>query len=287
MGFITHIDDTNLTELIFFINNFKKTGKLEIITFGMNGVVYFDNGKIYHAVFKHKSGPEALYLIALEEDGEFKFKADARIDEKTFTEESGNIISEIERRKKEIHNYVKKLPPFDTILAKATQLPQSGKVSMRKTDWRILLLINGKRNLKEIIEQSSVNIVDVYGSLVWLLENGFVYDKEKVKNSLRKLIKNINIFLKEFGAFDIDIKPWYDDIRRIVEEMNGGKNIVEVFEFFPNEVKLNLDKIYLVGIDDLRILDEIIDKTLYKKALAELGPMLAKKKYNEIKESFE
>ncbi|HFD04895.1 MAG TPA: DUF4388 domain-containing protein [Firmicutes bacterium] len=287
MGFKTYIDDANLTEVLYFLNYFRKTGKLSIDTAEGEGFVYIDSGKIYHAFYKGKKGAEALYLIALVEEGEFKFKTGEKTDEKTFSDESGNIITEIERRKKEIHDFVKQLPPFDTVLAKTTKLPQGGKISMRKTDWRVLLLVNGKRTLRQIIEISDINIIDVYAALVWLIKNGFVYDKNIVENSMKRIVEKANKFLKAYGAFDIDINNWYDYIKKKLEETEQYKGQIELFSFGPQGMAINMNKLYLVNVDEIKGIDDIIERVLYEKAIEELGPMLAKRKYAEVKKEYE
>ncbi|NIA22549.1 MAG: DUF4388 domain-containing protein, partial [Proteobacteria bacterium] len=247
-------------------------------------LIYINSGKIYHAFYREKKGAEALYLIALAEDGEFKFKTGEKTDEKTFSDESGNIITEIERRKREIHNYVKQLPPFDTILAKSTKLPQGSKISMRKTDWRVLLLVNGKRSLRKIIEISDISIIDVYGALVWLIQNGFIYDKNIIENSMKETVDKVNKFLKAYGAFDIDINNWYDYIRKKLVETEGLNGQVELFKFEREGIVVNKDKLYLVSVDEIKKIGETVEKILYEKAIEQLGPMLAKKKYAEAKE---
>ncbi len=287
MGFKLFLDDTNITETLYFLNYYQKTGELTVSSPEGTGYIYMESGKIYHAVFKEKTGAEALYLIALVENGEFNFTSGKRSDGRTFSDESGNIITEIERRKKEIHNYVKQLPPFDTVLAKSTKLPQGSKISMRKSDWRILLLVNGKRTLKQIVEMSDINIVDVYAALVWLIQNGFIYDKNIIENSMKKIADKANKFLKAYGAFDIDINNWYDYIKKKFEEVEGGKGQVELFNFVASGISVNMNKLYLVNVDEIKKIDEMLEKTLYEKAVEELGPMLAKRKYSDVKKDYE
>jgi uncharacterized protein YgiM (DUF1202 family) len=73
------IAESNLPEILQFIEIGKKTGCLQLEDSGPLGIIYFDNGRIIHAAaVDHLAGREAVYYVLNLQKGNFRFLLDKR-----------------------------------------------------------------------------------------------------------------------------------------------------------------------------------------------------------------
>lgn len=268
-------------ELINLIASYKRTGALYFDISGQNGEIYFEEGVPVHAEYKSLSGIEAIYNVAVERSGQVKYKDDVTIKEHTIKkDETAGLLNNIEKRKVEFDDIVKTLPPFDAVLEKRAEGAQDG-VALRKSDWAIIRLVNGTRDINTIIKESGLPVLVACQTLHWLLEKGMLLDKslsERIKRSFERIMNNI---LEVYSVKGTNTKEWFDFI---IDALNTNG-----FETTAGMLKLKNDEIVA---DDavIKILTEEqfneVKELLYNKALErandELGKMLAKKKQKEL-----
>ncbi|MEO0225525.1 MAG: DUF4388 domain-containing protein [candidate division WOR-3 bacterium] len=250
---LKHFD---LGQLLLFLNHTGKTGRLKIDGSSRNGAVYLSEGKVVHCECGEMVGVEALYDLAMEEAGRAVFETGVSTTQKTFEEDMGNLAQEFERRRTEFKELITKLPPLDSVMVKSSSVSTEGGVSLRRVDWQVLALIDGKNTLKEVIEASKVGAFDAYKSLVWLKEQGLIVDPKEFERLVEKEINRIDIFLDEFARKGVGMERW----RQIIEDWGKSSEENQLFInsliISDQAIKLKelqfarLDRSYIKGMFD-------------------------------------
>lgn len=268
-------------ELINLIASYKRTGALYFDITGQNGEIYFEEGIPVHAEYKALTGIEAIYNVAIERSGEVKYKDDVTIKEHTIKkDETSGLLNNIEKRKIEFDDIMKTLPPFDAVLEKRAEGAQDG-VALRKSDWTVIRLVNGSRDINTIIKESGLPALVACQTLHWLLEKGMLFDKsltQRMKSTFERIMNNI---LEVYSVKGTNTKEWFDFI---VDSLNTNN-----YETFAGMLKLKSDEIVsddavtkILTEDNFGKIKELLYSKALKRANEELGKMLAKKKQKEL-----
>jgi len=268
-------------EFINLISIYKRTGALYFEIVGENGEIYFVEGLPVHAEYKGLKGEEALYNICIEKHGTVSYKDSITIKENTIIlTETQSLITQIEKRRVEFDDIIRKLPPFETVLEKRADGGQEG-VALRKSDWTVIRMTDGKRNIKTIIKESKLPILEACKTIEWLLSQGLLFDKsqtEKIKKSMVEMLENI---VDNYSIKRTNSKEWADYIIETIVhsgyETIGGLLKFENEKFiFDNAVEKVLDEKSMS-----RIKTAVYEKS-FEKAKNDLGVMIAKKKQKEL-----
>ena len=255
-------------EVMYLLSRFKKTGRLDI----GKGSVYFQEGNVVHAKTSELEGLDAFYALSMMEEGEFTFYADEKASKNTISSPLVELFQEIERRRTEIQEVLRELPPLDTVPAKSIKGPTKEKIAMKKHHWKILILVDGKRNLEQIVRESGFEKSDALRSIVWLFNEGLIYDPKEKERIIKEGIKKIKVFLKEFGE-----GPWQDIIRRKLDEAGLNKyiSVTNTDILITNKnIDIPPEKLKTWLIDTL--------DALKSKAEELLGKIIVKKKWKAL-----
>ncbi len=189
----------SLSEILLLMEKFKKKGKLEITYKDKRGEIYIEEGKCVHSFYHGKEGIDAVYEMAQMIEGNLTFIPSLISDKRTISVPFTILQKEIEKRSYEIRGLKEKLPSLDTVMVKSDK-PPSPELTLRKSDWKLLTLINGKRNLREVIEESGLGLLESYKSLVYLKEKGLIVDPEESKKAKGKFLKFLNVWVYELSG---------------------------------------------------------------------------------------
>jgi len=166
--------DMKLNELLENFSEKKETGLLKILPADdTDGEIYLKEGRPVHAVFGILEGLDAVYALARVETAEVLFEPFKKPKKETLPGDVG-IEELLEQRRIKVEEIDKRLPPPDTILIKSDELPNAGSLVVRKTDWQVLLLFDGKRDLKSVLEISPLPPETTRQAVVWLIEAGLL-----------------------------------------------------------------------------------------------------------------
>lgn len=268
-------------EFITLISNYKRTGLLKFEIENKTGEIYFENGVPKHAEYDSFTGEEALYNLSIERVGWVIYKNGEKIDKSTISQPNTNVlIEQIEKRKIEFDDILKRLPPFDSILEKRAE-GLGDNISLRKTDWVIIRLVDGKKSIKRIIKESNLPLLESYKSLEYLLSKGFVFDKSFSEKLRKEFQKSLNNILEVFAVKNTNTKDWAGFIVDVLT--NSGFETVAGLIRFNNE-QIEFDETVDRFIDDVKIrnIKKILYEKILEKANEEVGPMIARKKYKEF-----
>jgi hypothetical protein len=197
MGFEIDFKEFNLGDVLQFLTHVKKTGVLKIQG-KINGEVYVKDGLVMHATDGSQKGMEALFNLSFVELEKGTFEPGVMSSEHTISMEIGKLAEGIEKRRIEFETIKQNLPPMDAVFAKSPKELDSA-VALRRTDWQVLALIDGKRKLSDVIALSKLGGYEATKVITWLKEQGLIYEPEEAGRIMSGLTHYLEVFFKDFG----------------------------------------------------------------------------------------
>lgn len=268
-------------ELINLISHAKRTGVLYFDISGEKGELCFIEGSPVHASYKSLFGEEALYNIMMEKAGTVTYKDKIAVKDRTIQNDSTTeLLSQIEKRRVEFDDLAKRLPPFDAVLEKrADGLGEN--ISLRKTDWAVIRIVDGRKDIKTLIKESRLPLFEVYKTLEYLISKGMVFDKSQSERLRQEFLGSMNNIVEAFSVKGSNTKDWALSLIDMI--MSNGYETIGGMIKYSNDV-LNADDAVLKVLDEekVRKIRQILYKASLEKATGDLGPMIAKKKYKEL-----
>lgn len=262
----------SIVEIYYLLSRFEKTGRLII---KRKGNIYISEGKVIHAETDSSEGIDAFFALSMIKEGRFNFQPDERASINTISQPLSELIETIEAREDELNVYRKDLPPLATIPEKSSKAPEGEKVALKKDDWKILILSDGRRTLKEIIEASPLDALNTYKTLSWLFKEGLLYDPEEKIRIVDEGVKKASGFLRIFGD-----GPW----RRAAVELISESGLEDAISIAGNDFLL-LQKNFPLDLEKTKEFFDKLVGTLKSKAEETLGKLLVNKRMKEIDES--
>lgn len=217
MTFEINLQDFNLTDVLQFILNTKKTGVVHVEG-ETAGEIYFANGLVVHATAAANEGIDALFDMSCTTSGKAKFEPRVGASKKTISEDTGKLVETIEKRRIEFETIKQNLPPMDSIWAKTTKEPESA-VALRRTDWQVLALLDGNRTLSEVITESKLGGYEAMKTVVWLKEKGLIYEPGQAERVGSRVVNYLNFFFADFSKNGL---IWY---KRWLATTEGNEKI--------------------------------------------------------------
>jgi hypothetical protein len=282
MGLLASLSDFTASQIFFLIAKFEKTGRVELRFEGEKGEVFFVKGNVTHAKSKGIVGVEALYNLSIFPEGEIEYYPNEKTTEVTIRDEVSTLIGEIEKRKVELNEIQAKLPPFETILVKSPNPPKDA-VALRKDDWKILVLMDGKKTIKETVEKSGMAALNVYKTISWFLEKGLVIDPKEVERILGEKVRYINFLIEELATLGINEKEWVTFIKENLSSQGNGKKILENINIPGTKLVMKSKTKIDISKNDIEQIFTKIEKVIQDRCNEEFGPMLAKTKFAAAK----
>lgn len=268
-------------EFITLISANQRTGALYFDISGENGEIYFEDGVPVHAEYKKLTGVEAIYNIAIENTGTVSYKDKIQVKERSVNaEESNGLLNNIEKRRIEFDEVMSKLPPFDAYLEKRAEGVQEN-VALRKSDWAMIRIVDGKRSIKELIRDSNLPLLEACKTLEWLIEKGLLFDKsfsERMKKSFELSLNNI---LEVFSIKGTNSKDWAEFIIESISN-EGYETIAGMMSFKAEKLMLDEAATKVLTEENIKKIKAKMFNMGHERAKEELGNMIAKKKYNEL-----
>ncbi len=266
-------------EIFEFIIKSTRTGSLVVGTDKNSGKIFFKDGKPVHAIMNNKEGIEALYDILTIREGNIGFIADEKANNQTIKIEGDDIKGQIERRKKALVELKEKLPSFDTVPVKLS-IPADDNVSFRKTDWKVMMIIDGIKSINDIIKESPLDIIETCQTLEYLFSKSLIISREQLMEELKKEEELFEKIMKEFGENGIGADEWKKVTENAFKEIFGDDEFIKMEQ---SGIKIEDNIFSEYSLPELEEKFEKVRDILYNKSIEEFGTMLARKKWNVIK----
>jgi len=144
---------------------------------------------------------DVIYDLLRWETGNFKFYENKfpTQEDVTINISTENLILESVRRLDEMEQIQNKLPPFDTVIGLAlTETRRTKDVALEAEEWNVLTLVNSRRDIRRIIEESRLGKLETMRRLAGLLLAGLVeqvkpaeegIDTRNLEQAIEKLTK--------------------------------------------------------------------------------------------------
>ncbi len=269
-GFNINLKAFKLTDVLQFITWAKKTGCLKV-SGSISGEIYLDNGAVVHASDSVATGMEALINLSFIELEQGVFELEIKAPERTISEDTGKLAENIEKRRIELQELKQKMPPMETVLIKSTRDLETA-VALRRTDWQIIALIDGKRTLGEIIAESKIGGYEATKTILWLKEQGLIYDPQEAERQMDELLKYLKIFFEEFANNGLVL------MQKWAESNETNKRFLDSIEINEDNFNIKIQGM----LDAQQITDGLsrLEKFVSTEGVKLYGKLLFKKKWD-------
>ena len=143
-----------------------KNGIANLTNGDRSGSVHIHEGAVIHASVGEEKGSEAFYELALWKTGKLDFQDADPGSEKTILTSTRNLLVEASRRSDAWSSISSKVKSFDLI---PKWIPLSSEsIRLTSSDWAVLRLVDGRRTIREIVNEIKTDIFEA-GRVVYSL----------------------------------------------------------------------------------------------------------------------
>ncbi len=176
-----NLKDVSILEILQLVSKTKHTGKLIIKGKGVTGIVFVKKGEIVNAQFGDREGVEALSDIIVISNGYFTFEQTPIKIENVINKPIDRILLDLSQ--------VLEIRKTNLTLNTIPLLKQdvnSNEIVLSGEEVKVVSLIDGKRSIKEIAEESRLSYLktmEIVGNLIKksLVEKGKEKQLSKIK----------------------------------------------------------------------------------------------------------
>ena len=115
MAFQGSLKELPLPDIVQLVSASGKTGQFTLSRQESSGFIFLKNGQIVHAELGDLSGEEAVYALAIWNQGEFHFTPAVEAPRQTITRSNTNLLMEAARRIDEWRVLSKKIASVDLV----------------------------------------------------------------------------------------------------------------------------------------------------------------------------
>ncbi len=170
MSFQGSLDKMKLPEIIQLVAVTGKSGKFSIESIYGQGEIYLFQGEIIHASTNGMlKGENALYSIAIWEQGEFLFHPDAQPEEHTIKKNNTALLMEIAKRLDEWKILKRYIKSINMVISKVPDPNQLRIKNLTKGELQIYELIDGYKKISDIANELDVDVFSICKFIFGLL----------------------------------------------------------------------------------------------------------------------
>jgi hypothetical protein len=174
MAFQGSLAELHLPDIIQLVSVSGKTGVFHLIDGPLSGLIYLHEGRIIHAQLDEITGEEAVYALAIWNQGDFKFEPGPASEIRTISKSNTNLLMEAARRLDEWRVLSKKIPSVELVPEFVVQESREGQINLNTSEWLILSKIDGQRSVKAIAQASGLSVFDASKILYGLIATGLI-----------------------------------------------------------------------------------------------------------------
>ena len=174
MSFQGSLKELPLADIVQLVAVSGKTGMFALTRGAEQGAVYIQNGQITHAKVNETGGEDAIYALALWNEGQFQFSAGIEPEVRTITRSNTNLLMEAARRSDEWKILSKKIPTTDAVPQLVCREGLSEPVTLTPMEWLIVTKIDGARTIEEVARTARLSAFDVSKTLYGLITSDLV-----------------------------------------------------------------------------------------------------------------
>jgi hypothetical protein len=179
MAFQGSLKELPLPDIIQLVSVSGKTGKFTLTRDADRGFIYLKNGQMVHSYVGDLIGEEAIYSLAIWNQGEFQFSPGEEPDRQTITKSNTNLLMEAARRLDEWRVLSKKIPSVEHVPELLARENRHEQVTLNPHEWMLITKIDGQRSITEIGRALNMSSFDVAKILYGMITGELVSLKKK------------------------------------------------------------------------------------------------------------
>ncbi len=177
MAFQGSLKELPLPDIIQLVSVSGKTGAFVLKSGTQSGQIFLRDGEIVHAITHDLRGDEAVYELAIWQEGEFAFNAGVETETQTVKKSNTNLLMEAARRIDEWKVLSKRIPSTRMVPV-FTDQGSSTSVSFTPHEWAVICKIDERRSIEAIASVLGMSAFEVCKLLYGLVTAGLVEFKE-------------------------------------------------------------------------------------------------------------
>ncbi len=175
------LGDIGLFDLMLTFESSRRTGSLKLSSPRGLAVIFFREGRIVDAEHGSLRGPDAIYRCFVWTEGTFQIELGAVAKEETITDSVDVIVSDATRRVKEWQRITEQLPPLTTVFDVDSSALLSRLPEIPDEINGILRLIDGRRTVWQLIDESPFDDLSTLTTLAKLYFEGLLKAKDDAR----------------------------------------------------------------------------------------------------------
>ena len=179
MAFQGSLKELPLPDIIQLVSVSGKTGKFTLSRDADRGYIYLKGGQMVHATVGDLSGEEAIYALAIWNQGEFQFNPGEEPERQTIAKSNTNLLMEAARRLDEWRVLSKKVPSVDFVPELQLRENRHEQITLNPQEWMVLTRIDGRRSIVEIGKILNISSFEVAKILYGMITSELVTLKKK------------------------------------------------------------------------------------------------------------
>jgi len=187
------LDDFSLPEVFRLISSAERSGRIDVTRSAGKGSVFFKDGDVYYAEssLTHELAGEtgadleaalrsqieaAVFDLLRWDEGSFKWESGSTFEpEADLTLSIEDLVAEASRRLEELAEISTKISSETAILALAASPPEgAAEINITPEEWRVLVLVDGRRPVTEIARLAGLDTFSVMRVLYGLCDHGLI-----------------------------------------------------------------------------------------------------------------
>lgn len=215
MSLIGAIGEVKLADVVRLFAASRKTGLLTVAGPGRQALVRFHRGSIVHAASGRLHGDDAVLDLFGWKEGQLTFVPEERAVPPNVTRTIDELIVEGMRVGDAMHRMNTLVPSDRVVFQPASGPPDDAPpYSLTAASWRVLLALDGVRDVRELSEASKLPREEVVRLLFEMAEAGFL-ERIEPHRSLR--VQPQGLFGKDVAEIDEKIEADWKKLRRFAD----------------------------------------------------------------------
>lgn len=173
-AFAGRLSLVSLSDLLETMQANKNTGELRLKTDFGSATIWFESGQLLDAKMGSFQGEAALFRLLGLTEGSFEIKSMPVKRSRVITQPVRALLRRRMQRSQEWKALVEKLPPLGTVLVLDLQNFSAASASLGEDQMSIVQLVDGRRAIFEIIDDSGKDAVEVLRQIDQLMARGLV-----------------------------------------------------------------------------------------------------------------
>lgn len=179
MAFQGSLKELPLPDIIQLVSVSGKTGVFHLSAADRSGQIFLRDGEIVHAATGDIQGEEAVYELAIWQEGDFVFKPGNESEVRTIKKSNTNLLMEAARRIDEWQVLSKRIPST-RLVPVFTNQSSSTSISFTPNEWAVICKIDERRSIDELAAVLGLSAFEVCKLLYGLVTANLVELRENI-----------------------------------------------------------------------------------------------------------